>query len=55
MTLCTQCDGQLVPEDALYDDRTYAYFCDNDCFRDWADDNNEEVVEFYERLNISGG
>lgn len=42
----------VAPEDAVYDDRTSAYYCDEGCFRDWADTHYEEVIAFYERLNI---
>lgn len=43
----------VAPEDAVYDDRTSAYYCDIDCWRDWADANYDEIIAFYERLNVS--
>ena len=49
---CEQCNSPLTPEDAVYDDNTYRYYCDMECFYDWADDNVEDVIEYYERMNV---
>lgn len=56
MTKCNSatCGRNIeVPEDAVYDDRTSTYYCNEDCFRDWADDNFEEITAFYERMNVN--
>ncbi len=39
--------------DAVYDDNTKRYFCDVDCFRDWADEHFEDIVAFYEKMNVT--
>lgn len=52
---CTQCNAEITPEDAAYDDNTSQYFCDEPCFLDWADENSEVVTDFYVRLNVTGG
>ena len=53
MTTCSQCNAAVSPEDAAYDDRTGKYFCRRACFLDWADDNHEEITDFYIRLNVT--
>ena len=53
MTKCAQCNAEVSPEDATYDDRQAQYFCNISCFRDWADDNFDVITEFYEKLNVS--
>lgn len=50
---CAQCNATLSPEDGAYDEQTQAYFCNVDCFRDWADEHFEEITEFYERMNVT--
>ncbi len=49
------CVASVIPEDAVYDDRTSAYYCDMTCFYDWAYENDDEVTEYYVRQNVSGG
>lgn len=57
LTRCNSpfCNDVLVPEDAVYDDRTSAYYCDMTCFYDWAYENDDEVTEYYVTMNLSGG
>lgn len=50
--ICARCRATLPSGDALYDMRTEFSFCDDDCFREWADDNYEYVVEYYCERNI---
>lgn len=45
-------DGNDPHTDAVYDEHTQRYFCSEGCFRDWADANFDEVVAFYERMNV---
>lgn len=52
---CEQCNSPLTPEDAVYDDNTYRYYCDMDCWHSWADVHSEVVTEFYVKLNVTGG
>ena len=52
---CANCGVTNV---SLYDDRAELYFCDEQCFREWADDSGpsggaEIVREFYRELNVS--
>lgn len=50
---CATCYAPIyVGKSAVYDERTNQYFCDRQCFRDWADDNFDEVCEFYESMNV---
>lgn len=49
---CSQCNAEVSPEDASYDERQAQYFCNVDCFRDWADEHFEVITEFYERMNV---
>lgn len=54
---CAQCNAQLDATDphteATYDEQAQSYYCNIDCFRDWADDNFDAVTEFYEKLNVN--
>lgn len=52
-TSCAQCNATISPEDAAYDERQAQYFCNVDCFRDWADEHFEVITEFYERMNVN--
>ena len=55
MCKCANCgaNAQLRPR-SLYDDRADIYFCDEQCFREWADDKGAEIVrEFYKTMNVS--
>ncbi len=47
---CANCKREI--DDGLYDDYREQYYCDNDCFNDWADGNFEEVVLFYAKMNV---
>ena len=48
---CANCGSKKV---ALYDDRAELHFCDEQCFREWAEDAGAEIVrEFYRELNVS--
>ncbi len=49
---CAGCGQSTSVETSLVDDRTDNYFCDEACFRQWADDNFEEVAEFYRKMNV---
>lgn len=49
---CTQCNALSSSEDMSYDERQAQYFCNVDCFRDWADEHFEVITEFYERMNV---
>ena len=47
--ICANCGGR--GRDYIYDELSENTFCDRECFAEWADDNFEEVVEFYFQLN----
>lgn len=49
---CANCD-RPVGTTALFDDRTDNHFCDGGCLRDWLDDNFDEVVTWYRRINVT--
>lgn len=53
---CNSCGKPLDTTDphtdAAYDERQAQYFCNVDCFRDWADEHFEVITEFYERMNV---
>ena len=52
MCKCANCGGRVT--NALYDDRAELYFCDEQCFREWATEAGEEtVLAFYRAMNIS--
>lgn len=48
---CAICGAGLTQGDILYDEHTENYFCDNGCFRDWAD-HTQKPIEYYERHNL---
>ena len=52
---CAKCGASVtLCESALYDDRAEIHFCDEQCFREWAEDAGAEIVrEFYRELNVS--
>lgn len=49
---CANCGTEALWEDMLFDERAETFFCDNKCFRDWADDNYDEVVTYYAMMNV---
>ena len=52
MCKCANCGASVTS--GLYDDRAELYFCDEQCFREWAEDKGAEIVrEFYRELNVS--
>lgn len=54
---CAQCNAILDATDphteAAYDEQAQQYFCDVDCFRDWADEHFDEVTAYYEKMNVN--
>ena len=53
--VCGNCDNELREGMTfLYDDRSLHYFCDEQCYDEWAEDKGSEIVrEFYRELNVS--
>ncbi len=49
---CAACGDPCDTGTALYDSRAGLYFCDDQCFADWADGHSEEVTEFYRLMNV---
>lgn len=49
---CDKCDSCLPESDLLYDDYADKYFCDDDCFYEWASDNFETVSIYYGERNL---
>lgn len=50
---CASCQAAGFDIDMLYDERNENYFCDEDCFLEWADANFEEVSRYYYDANIN--
>lgn len=50
---CLQCNTNITPEDAVYDDHKSHYYCDITCFYRWTYENEHVVTEFYVKLNIT--
>jgi hypothetical protein len=51
--ICHTCKANLVADAfVIYDDHKERYYCDDDCFEAWAEE-DEDVIDFYRRLNTS--
>jgi hypothetical protein len=52
---CGNCGTELREgRSVLYDEHSELYFCDTQCFREWADDSgSEKVIAFYRGMNVS--
>lgn len=51
---CAYCNAAIREgDDVLYDENTYAHFCSDVCFREWADEHFDKILRFYEELNVS--
>ena len=54
-SVCNRCNLPISGADSpVFDEREDVYYCDLPCFRDWAADNIEAMIEFYEGLNVGG-
>jgi hypothetical protein len=53
---CGNCFGGIYEgKSVLYDDRAEIHFCDEQCFREWAEnDGVEKVISFYHSMNVTG-
>jgi len=51
-SICVNCGAERLADAMLYDERGENYVCDRDCFYEWADDNAEEVADYYYEMNI---
>lgn len=49
---CASCDSSDDVMDMLYDELSGRYFCDKNCFLEWADAYYEEICDYYYRMNI---
>jgi len=49
---CANCRGLTWIGDALYDERGGIYFCDTQCYYEWADANFEIIADYYYHGNI---
>lgn len=49
---CENCKGFLNVDDALFDEQTEIFFCDDDCFDEWADDHFDDIMKEYKQMNI---
>jgi len=49
---CSGCGGYKPVGDMLYDYHACIFFCDHECFDEWADDNLDEVIKYYYRMNV---
>jgi hypothetical protein len=47
------CEKPLAQPTVLYDDHADLTFCSGGCQHDWADDNFERVLAFYNRMNVT--
>lgn len=53
MIYCATCDKAIRQQPAvLYDEHTDLTFCSGGCQHDWADDNHEKVLAYYNRSNL---
>jgi hypothetical protein len=50
---CGACQSNIPSGFAKYDDKSEEYFCNEGCFETWAEDNSDDVIEFYKRMNVS--
>lgn len=51
IVICNHCNWKRYVEDTIYDRYNEQYYCDSDCFYEWAE-NNIEIVELYYKQNI---
>ena len=49
---CSGCLGHKPVGDMLYDFHAMIFFCDRECFDEWADKSTETISEYYYRMNI---
>ena len=53
MIYCATCDKAIREQPSVYyDEHTDQTFCSGGCQRDWADDNYEKVLAYYNRSNL---
>jgi hypothetical protein len=53
MLFCATCDKAIRQQPTvLYDEHADLTFCTGGCQRDWADDNHEKVLAYYNRSNL---
>ncbi|WP_176447282.1 hypothetical protein [Lentibacillus sp. CBA3610] len=52
---CESCQGFLSRDDALFDEQSEVFFCDDGCFEDWADDHFEAIMQQYKRVHVDAG
>lgn len=51
---CAYCNAAICEgDDALYDENIYAHFCNDVCFHEWAYDHFDDILRFYEEMNVS--
>ena len=52
---CGNCGAELREgKMLLHDDHSEHHFCDEQCFREWAEDKGAaKVIAFYRRLNVT--
>ena len=52
-SLCNRCSAPISGADSpVFDDHADVYYCDLACFRDWAADNIEAIIDYYEGVNV---
>ena len=49
---CAACGHPCDTGTALYSSRDSLYFCDEQCFNEWADEHFGEIAEFYRLMNV---
>ncbi len=49
---CATCGHPCDTGTALYSSRDSLYFCDANCFNEWADEHFGEIAEFYRLMNV---
>lgn len=49
---CVNCENRLPLNEAVIDEYKENYFCDGQCFDEWASDYLEILLHFYKDLNV---
>lgn len=54
---CVQCDVEInhdiiAKNGVLFNEIEDVFYCDKQCYDEWASDNVEKVSEYYYRMNV---
>lgn len=51
MDVCENCGFKQNISHMIFDENEETFFCDRDCFDDWAAHNGDIIEDFYYRIN----